>query len=138
MNAPLESEFCGDYIYVSYTPGFVISPESAEEVWQEVSKLCADYDCRRILIDASRPEQRLDTMTAFETGRQLAEGSSGLTIAMCFRDFDCDDPSLFFKTVAQNRGVNVEFFTNLDDAQRWLGVSIKSSVDLSKASVGIS
>jgi hypothetical protein len=34
-----------------------------------------------------------------------------------------DDQSRFFKDVAQNRGVRVDFFNDRDAALRWLGIS---------------
>lgn len=47
---------------------------------------------------------------------------SGLVVAICFHDYIFDDISTYFKTVAQNRGVSVEFFSDLDKATKWLGV----------------
>ena len=47
---------------------------------------------------------------------------AGVSLACCFYGYKPDDKSQFFKDVAQNRGVRVEFFGERGAALRWLGV----------------
>lgn len=47
----------------------------------------------------------------------------GVTELSCFYGYRPDEKSRFFKDVAQNRGVRVEFFGERDAALRWLGVA---------------
>jgi hypothetical protein len=122
MDSPFELDVHPTYLHIKQPNGYVISAESSGEIWTVVAELCDRYGRNKVLIEASKPERQLDTMSAFESGRILAENTVGLSIAICFHDYEFDDLSSFFKTVAQNRGVKVEFFSNVDDALRWLDV----------------
>ena len=61
-------------------------------------------------------------MAAFDLGVRLSNIKSRLSVALCFFDYERDELSEFLKTVALNRGTNIEFFLNVDDAKKWLGV----------------
>jgi hypothetical protein len=122
MDTPFHLEVHPTYLHLKYPSGFVISPETSGETWNTVGNLCRQYGCTKVLIEGESPERHLDTMSAFESGRLLAENVVGVTLAVCLRGHEFDELSAFFKTVAQNRGVKIEFFTNLDEARRWLDV----------------
>ena len=53
---------------------------------------------------------------------------TGVSLACCFYGCAPDQQTHFFKDVAQNRGVRVEFFDEREAALRWLGVDAGSSV----------
>ena len=122
MDASFDFEVHPTFLYIKHPPGFVISAEIAEAVWSRVGKLCREHGRGKVLVEGLKPVRQLDTMSAFDSGRVLAENLTGLSIAICFQDYEFDDLSAFFKTVAQNRGVKVEFFSNMSDAMEWLGV----------------
>ena len=122
MDSPLDVEVHPHYLHIKHPPGYVITAEAADSVWGRIATLCRDNGIHKVLVEAERPERRLDTMSAFDSGRVLAENTSGLTIAICFLNYEFDDLSAFFKTVAQNRGVNLDFFSDLDAARKWLDV----------------
>ena len=122
MGSKLGFDVHKHYLHVKHPQGFVITPETARDLWAEIGKLCRENGLHKVLVEADRPERRLDTMSAFDSGRILAESTSGLTVAICYRDYEFDDISTFFKTVAQNRSVNIEFFNDLDAARKWLDV----------------
>ena len=103
----------------------VATLNSVEHMWGEFSRLCDKYECRKLLIEAPKFDSRLDTMTAFDAGRDLAAMNPGIQIAFYLGDFEPDDVSSFFQTVAQNRSVNVEFFSSINDAREWLAVDDK-------------
>jgi hypothetical protein len=127
MDAPFHLEVHPTYLHLKYPSGFVISPETAADTWSTVGGLCDQYESTKVLIEAEKPEWHMDTMSAFESGRILAENIVGVTLAVCLQNHEFDEISSFFKTVAQNRGVKIEFFTNLDDALRWLDVDTGES-----------
>ena len=79
---------------------------------KSVSDVCARQGQRRVLIEGTVAARRMATMDSFAVG----------TPACCFYGYKPDDKSQFFKDVAQNRGVRVEFFGERDEALRWLGV----------------
>lgn len=122
MGLAFELEVHSKYLYIKPLPGMVIDPDSTRELWEKVGQLCKEYGKSRVLIEAEKPIRRLDTMAAFDSGSILAENTSGLTLAICFHDYKYDDLTAFFKTVAQNRGVMIEFFGTVEEAAAWLGV----------------
>lgn len=123
MELPFELEVNEDFLHIRHPSGYVITPESARKNWEMIGELCERYGARKVLVEAYKPERRLDTSTAFESGRTLAENLKGLSVAMCFVDYEFDDLSEFFKTVAHNRGATVEFFNDCEEACKWLGVT---------------
>ena len=133
MDLPLKLEVHQDYLHIKQPPGVVIDPDTTQDTWAVIGRLCHEHGRSKVLIEADRPERRLDTMTAFDSGRMLAENTSGLTIALCFYNYEFDDLTTFFKTGAQNRGVRVEFFSKLEDAAEWLGVTTGDAVSIGSA-----
>ncbi|NOT47050.1 MAG: hypothetical protein HOP17_04790 [Acidobacteria bacterium] len=129
MDLPFELKVHPNYLHIKHPPGMVIDPDSTQEMWTQVGRLCFEHGRAKVLIEAEKPEKRLDTMTAFDSGRILAENTSGLTIAMCFYNYEVDDLTTFLKTVAQNRGVRVEFFSDLESALEWLGIKAGELTD---------
>lgn len=126
MDARFDAVVHPNYIHIKHPPGFEITPAFLDDAWAEVARLAREHACNKILIEAPGPIRQLDTMSAFDSGRTLAEIAPGLAVAMCFEDYSFDDISAFFKTVAQNRGAKVEMFSNRDDALAWLGVKANS------------
>lgn len=129
MDRPFTLEFHGSYIHITHPPGFVASPENVEETWTSLAAICDRYECRNVLVETSKMHRRLDTMDAFESGRQLAQINPPISVALCFHDYEFDELSKFFKTVAQNRGVRVEFFSDAGKAREWLGVDRSAAKD---------
>jgi len=111
------------YLHIKYPPGYVIASENMQNKWKRIGQLCRDHGVAKVLIESDKPERQLDTGSAFDAGRALADHMSGLSVAICFHGYEFDDLSAFFKTVAQNRGVRVEFFSELGDALEWLDVN---------------
>lgn len=122
MDAPFLVEVHPKYLHLKYPAGFLASLETTGDSWLALGKLCEQYGRNKVLIEASKPERQFDTMTAFESGRILAENTAGVTIAICLHDHEYDDLSHFFTTVAQNRGVKIELFNDLNEALQWLDV----------------
>ena len=123
MDDSFELEVHPTYLHIRYPPGHVIASENMQDKWRRIGKICREHGIAKVLIEADKPERHLDTGSAFDAGRALAENMSGLSVAICFHDYEFDELSAFFKTVAQNRGVRMEFFSNLGDALEWLDVN---------------
>ena len=123
MDDLFEYEVHPTYLHIKHAPGYVISSETMGETLKRIGQLCRENGFTKVLIEADKPERQLDTGGAFDAGRVLAENLSGLSVAMCFQNYEFDDLSAFFKTVAQNRGVNLEFFADISKALDWLDVN---------------
>ncbi len=107
-------------------PGAIsASGASAAENWAEVGRLCEQYSRARVLIEIGTLSPPQDTMSAFESGKALAEHCIGMMIAIAPRHYEVTELTSFFKTVAQNRGVNIEFFRDIDEARQWLDVEAR-------------
>lgn len=123
MDDLFELEVHPTYLHIKYPPGYVITSADMPDKWHKIGQLCRGHGIGKVLVEADKPERHLDTGSAFDAGRALAENMSGLSVAICFHDYEFDDLSAFFKTVAQNRGVRLEFFSDLGDALEWLDVN---------------
>lgn len=110
------------YLQLRYQDSLAIFNEWGWEAWTTVGRLCAENGLARVLIEAPGIEGPPDTMCAFESGRVLAEHTIGISIAVCCTGDKVDELTMFFKTVAQNRGVRIEFFSDRETALQWLDV----------------
>lgn len=120
MEEETKIEFKGDYIHIIHPKGFQISPESLNELYFKLAECCKKNNCYRVLSECDSPRRTLSIDRAFKSGNHLSSNIPFLKIACCFYNYVPDETSEFFKTVAFNRGVRVEFFSNRDDAIKWL------------------
>jgi hypothetical protein len=98
-----------------------------DEYWNMIGEGCAKYDCKLVLVEAEAPRRKMNTMDVFGSGIKASEVAATLRLALCFTGYKPDELSEFFKTVAYNRGVTAEFFSNRADALKWLGVCEKKN-----------
>lgn len=122
MSADYSLEYLRDYIHIQHGENFEITPERMEKFWNELAEACEKYDCRRVLAEGIAPKRKMDMMSAYKSGTRASQTSPRLTLACCFPGYKTDEITEFFKIVAENRGVRVEFFVRREDALRWLGV----------------
>jgi len=113
-------EFNGEFIHIKHRPGFEITSKSMETLWTMVGERCIEHECTKVLVQAVSPTRSLDTMDAFDSGIQASKASRKLKVALCFENYQTDETSDFFKTVARNRGAWIEFFPDFDSASAWL------------------
>jgi hypothetical protein len=111
-----------DYLHVALAPGYEIHPQGATELMKSVSDVCTRQGHRRVLIEGTVATRRMATMDSFTIGALAGSMLAGVSLACCFYGYQPDEKSRFFRDVAQNRGVRVEFFGERDEALRWLGV----------------
>lgn len=110
------------YLYLHLTPGFEATPESMARMWTAISDACRRNNLRRVLADGENVQRKLTPMESYDHAALAARLMPGLTVACCFRGYQTDEQTEFFKTAAVNRGVRVEFFADLETALRWLGI----------------
>ncbi len=113
------------YLYVHLAPGFEITPESMAAIWTAISDAGRKEGIRHVLVEGDNVKRRLTTMESFDHAGLAARLMPGLVVAACFRGFVPDQQTQFFQVTALNRGVRTEFFQDLNDALRWLGVGAK-------------
>ena len=122
MNTNFTIEFRGDYIYVRHGSDFEITPESAASLWSALSDKCKSFNCRRVLREGRISLRKMNWLAAYNSAIQAANVIPGLRVACCFKNYDEDELTKFFKTAASNRGVEIEFFSDCKEALYWLGV----------------
>ena len=111
-----------DHVHVLLEPGYEINPPGVTELMMSVSDVCSRQGQRRVLVEGTVAARRMGTMDSFSAGALAGSMLPGVSIACCFYGYKPDDQSQFFKDVAQNRGVRIDFFSDRDAALRWLGV----------------
>jgi hypothetical protein len=110
-----------DYIHVQLAPGYELTAAGNTELILAISDVCARQGQRRVLIEGTIAARRMGTMDAFGTGSLAGSMLTGMSIACCFYGYQPDQQTQFFKDVAHNRGVRIEFFSERGAALRWLG-----------------
>lgn len=118
----------GGYIHLLHEPNYEVTRESMGVVWAELSAACNELGCNIVLIEAPSPKRQMDTTAAFEVATRIAQIAPGIKVAMLLLDYQTDELTEFFKTVARNRGARVEYFSEKEEALEWLGVGQKNSM----------
>lgn len=122
MSSDFTFEFRKDYVHIQHAPDFEITPESNARLWPALIAFCKKHKCNRVLSEATNPKRRMSTIDAYESGVAVAQSALALKIACCWTGYIPDDLSTFFQNVTSNRGVVTQFFSNREEALRWLGV----------------
>ena len=111
-----------DYIHVELAPDYEIRPEGTTALTMAIADVCARQRKRRVLIEGTVARRQMGTMDSYGLGALAGSMLAGNSLACCFYGYTPDQQTQFFKDVAQNRGVRIEFFDSRDAALRWLGV----------------
>lgn len=122
MSSESNMEFRNTYIYVKQPSDYQITSETNNRFWSELAEFASKHQCRKVLVEGPAPKRRLDTVEAFDSGNKAAQSVAGLSIAFCLYDYVPDPLTKFFKTVARNRGAKIEFFTDNQQALKWLEI----------------
>ena len=128
MSTDFQTSLHADYIHVQLAPGYELTPEGNAELILAISDVCTRQGQRRVLVEGTVAARRMGTMDSFGSGSLAGSMLAGMSVACCFYGYRPDQQTQFFKDVANNRGVRVEFFTDRNAALRWLGVAQNSAV----------
>lgn len=120
-------EYKGDHLHIRHGEGFRITNDAMDAFWAMLAEACEKYECSRVYAEGPAPERDMDTVGAFRSGVQAAESARDLWLAICFEGYEPDELSDLFKNAARNRGVHVKFFSDKEQAHRWLGVGAGST-----------
>ena len=118
MSFQLQMEQMPDYLVAKF-----IGSGVADEVWLQfglIVECCKRANKNKLLIDITKAAGTLsvtEKYLAAEESRIFAK--YGIKVAFIEMS-ERMDPRKFFLMAARNRGVNVEAFTNWQDAEEWL------------------
>ena len=122
MSTDFQTSLHAHYIHVQLASGYELTPEGNAELILAISDVCTRQGQRRVLVEGTVAARRMATMDSFGLGSLMGSMLTGVSLACCFYGYAPDQQTQFFKDVAQNRGVRVEFFSDRAAALRWLGV----------------
>lgn len=128
MKPAYSFEFFGSYIRVIHSDNFVINQQSITKFWNDLAEYCKKHHCKKVIAEGRIIKRKMTTVEAFESGNTAGKKVLGLWLACCFCDYEPDQTTEFFKTVAKNRGVRIEFFQDCEEALQWLNVAEISKV----------
>lgn len=111
-----------DYAHVQLAREYEITPGGSTALTRAISDACTRQGLRRVLIEGTIARRQMGTMDSFGLGSLAGSMLTGISLACCFYGYTPDEKTAFFKDVAQNRGVRIEFFNDREAALRWLGV----------------
>ncbi|HQZ94864.1 MAG TPA: hypothetical protein PLP21_01025 [Pyrinomonadaceae bacterium] len=106
------------YLYVSLR-GEANNYEIAKRYWGEIIRMHNMREYTRVLIE-KQISRSLDTQDVFRIVTEVAfMARTGTKFAFFAQHFDAEK-SEFAELVANNRGLNLKYFTSLPSAERWL------------------
>jgi len=121
MSTDFTTTLQAGYLHVTLAPGYEIRPAGTRELTLAISDICTRRNVGRVLIEGRVAKRHMDTMDSFGLGALMGSRLAGMQVAICLYGYAVDQQSQFFKDVAQNRGVRLDFFSDREAALRWLG-----------------
>ncbi len=115
---------------ISIRSGYVLveRPPDYEVVWteqparlKEISALCKEAGCRKVLVLGPRTKVKLSTLDIFNLGAMIAKLRLRVAVVELHDASDVDVS--FLETVVMNRGRPIQFFDNEQNARDWLDVA---------------
>lgn len=120
MDKNFDIEFREDHLWVLLGPDYDVTPEQEDEFWAAVERACRENGTHRVLVEGYVPKTDFQTSTVVNLGVRAAAAVPRLWFALCLDNFEPNELSELFKTVAASRGVHVKFFSESERALNWL------------------
>jgi hypothetical protein len=95
--------------------------ENVELYLRELNRECAARGVTRVLIEENLTGRRLETWDVYQIASQGSIGGSGMFEALAYVDHNAyGDLMRFAETVANNRGIPLNVFATVEEAEAWL------------------
>ena len=108
----------------TYLHATVTGPNTLENVagyLQEIMRECEARQCFNVLIEERLTGRRLETWDVYQIASDNSALARGVFRAIAYVDVNAGgDLMKFAETVANNRGVPINLFTTVADAEAWL------------------
>ena len=108
----------------TYLHAVVSGPNTAENVigyLQDLLRECEARQCFNVLIEENLTGRRLETWDVYQIASDNSALARGVFRAIAYVDVNAGgDLMKFAETVANNRGVPINLFTTVADAEAWL------------------
>ena len=97
------------------------SKETVMQYMEEVMRECTNRNCGSVLVEEGLEGPRLGTFDVFVMMSEGAKRFVGTFHAMAYIDVNGDGGLMqFAENVAVNRGIPIQIFSNVPDAEKWL------------------
>jgi len=97
------------------------SRETVMQYMEEVMRECTNRNCGNVLVEERLEGPRLGTFDVFSMVSEGAKRFLGTFHAMAYVDVNGDSGLMqFAENVAVNRGIPIQIFSNVPDAEKWL------------------
>jgi hypothetical protein len=108
--------------YLSVQVSGIRTPETILEVAKDIVAACDDYGYNRVLVHVQKMTGHLKTVDVYDLGTGALKGLRRPgRLKMSVVDLEKNRGRFgFFETVVQNQGFNLKFFSDADQAVRWL------------------
>jgi hypothetical protein len=95
--------------------------ENVERYLKELNRECAARGFMRVLIEEKLTGRRLETWDVYQIASRGSIGGSGKFAALAYVDHNAHgDLMRFAETVANNRGLPLNVFATVQEAEAWL------------------
>jgi len=98
----------------------VVMIEERESVREETAYLVNEHQLKCILVDMRQCEMSLSTTDIFHFAETFDEVHLPLLLKICGIIQPDDEDDKLLETVALSRGTNIRYFTEMEQALRWL------------------
>ena len=112
-------QFRDDHVHVELGKDFKPQPGDREELWNVIGDVCTKHNSHRVLVEGILPDGERETSDVIEAGQKTATVPK-LWLAFAIRDFQPNAQTELYQVIAASRGVRVKFFTNREQALKWL------------------
>ncbi len=108
----------------TYLHAVVTGPNTMENVvgyLQELRQECEARQCYNVLIEENLTGRRLETWDVYQIASEGATRNQGIFRAVAYVDLNAGGELMkFAETVANNRGVPLNVFATVAEAEKWL------------------
>ncbi|MGD9590154.1 MAG: hypothetical protein AB7Q37_12555 [Pyrinomonadaceae bacterium] len=119
MDKEFSVEHREDHIRIELGPDFEVKPEYEDAFWQRLGDACQKYDTRRVLVEGFVPNGERTTDEIISAGRRTS-AIPHLWLAFHLENFERNEQSELYEVIAASSGVRVKFFSDAENALRWL------------------
>lgn len=97
-----------------------IAQEDAERSIQQVSALCTEHGCKRILNDIRLAQNKLSVAELYHLPKKAVGPGLDRTCKRAILVQEMFADARFYEDAASNAGIRVKVFDSLDNALQWL------------------
>lgn len=112
-------QFRDDHVHVELGKDFKVEPSNRQDLWNVIGDACERHNTRRVLVEGFLPEGEREVSDVIDAGQKTATVPH-LWLAFAIADFQPSEQTELYEKIAASLGVRVKFFTDRDQALKWL------------------